>query len=125
MTTTSRAGTSSTCTPKAHVLVAQRWFKKALELDPDYARAYAGLAYCCWFLYTNDHAGTSVNDIIVASAKAVQLDPELAEGHPAQGIALDYLGRYPEAVVEFERAIAIDPNLFEACYFYAFAARQA
>jgi adenylate cyclase len=110
---------------QAHVLVAQRWFKKALELDPGYARAYAGLAYCCWFLYTNDHAGTSVNDIIVASAKAVQLDPELAEGHAAHGIALDYLGRYPEAVVEFERAIAIDPNLFEACYFYAFAARQA
>ena len=110
---------------QAHVLVAQRWFKKALELDPGYARAYAGLAYCCWFLYTNDHAGTSANDIFEASAHAVQLDPELAEGRAAHGIALDYLGRYPEAVVEFERAIAIDPNLFEAHRFYAFAAREA
>ena len=102
---------------QAHVLVAQRWFKKALELDPGYARAYAGLAYCCWFLYTNDHAGTSVNDIFEASANAVQLDPELAEGRAAHGIALDHLGRYPEAVVEFERAIAIDPTLFEASLF--------
>jgi adenylate cyclase len=110
---------------QAHVLVAQRWFKKALELDPGYARAYAGLAYCCWFLYLNDHAGTSVDDIFEASAKAVQLDPDLAEGRAAHGIALHYLGRYPEAVVEFERAIAIDPPLFEAYYFYAIAARDA
>jgi adenylate cyclase len=110
---------------EAHIIVAQRWFKKALELDACYARAYAGLAYCCWFLYTNDHAGTSVNEIFEASAKAVQLDPELAEGRAAHGVALDYLGRYPEAVVEFERAIAIDPNLFEAHYFYGYAAHQA
>jgi adenylate cyclase len=110
---------------EAHVLVAQRWFKKALEIDSSYARAYAGLAYCYWFLYTNDHAGTSVDDIFEASAKAVELDPELAEGHAAHGIALDYLGRYPDAVVEFERAIAIDPNLFEAHYFYGYAAHQA
>jgi adenylate cyclase len=109
---------------QAHILVAQRWFKKALEIDPGYARAYAGLAYCCWYLYTNDHPDTSVNDIFEASSKAVELDPELAEGRAAHGIALDYLGRYPEAVVEFERAIAIDPNLFEAHYFYALAARQ-
>ena len=110
---------------EAHVLIAQRWFRKAAELDPGYARAYAGLAYCAWFLYTNDHADTSVEDIFKASAKSVQLDPELAEGHAAHGIALHYLGRYPEAVVEFERAIAIDPTLFEAYYFYAFAARDA
>ena len=39
-------------------------------------------------------------------------------------MALHYLGRYPEAVVEFERAMALDPNLFEAYYLYAYAARD-
>ena len=44
---------------------------------------------------------------------------------PRYGMALHYLDRYPEAVVEFERAIALDPNLFEAYYLYGFAARDA
>ena len=38
-----------------HVLLGQRMFRKALELDPGYARAYAGVADVAWFLYINDH----------------------------------------------------------------------
>ena len=87
-----------------HVLLAQRMFMKAVELDPGYARAYAGLADAAWFLYINDHEGVTVSDIFVASTKSLELDPDLAEAHASHGIALHYLDRYPEAVVEFERA---------------------
>jgi len=35
-------------------------FKKAVELDPGYARAYAGLAYCAYLLIVNQHEGATV-----------------------------------------------------------------
>jgi adenylate cyclase len=107
-----------------HVLLAQRMFNKALELDPDYARAYAGLADSAWFLYNNQHEGTTVEDIHAASLKALQLDPNLAEAHASYGMALHYRGQNAEALKEFERAIELGPNLFEAHYFYGFAARN-
>ena len=107
-----------------HALLAQRMFGKALELDPGYARAYAGLADVAWFLCINDHEGTTVDDILAASTKALELDPMLAEARASHGTALHYSGRYPEAVVEFERAVAIDPNLFDAYFFYGNAARD-
>ncbi len=104
--------------------LAQRMFNKAVELDPNYARAYAGLADCAWFLYNDQHEGTTVEDIHAASLKALELDPDLAEAHASYGMALHYLDRYAEAVDEFEQAIRLDPNLFEAYYFCGFAARD-
>jgi adenylate cyclase len=100
-------------------------FMKAVEIDPAYARAYAGLADAAFFLYLNDHEGVTVTEIFDASTKALELDPELAEAHASHGIALHFLDRYPEAVVEFERALAIDPNSFWGHYLYAHAARDA
>jgi adenylate cyclase len=109
----------------SHVLLAQRMFKKALELDPGYARAYAGFADAAWFLYHNGHEGMTVSDIHDASMRAIELDPTLADAHASYGMALYHLDRYPEAIVEFERALAIDEDCFEACFFYGYAGREA
>lgn len=107
-----------------HVLLARRMFERAIEADPAYARAHAGLAYCAWFLHINQHESATVADFYAASGKALELDPDLAEAHAAQGMALHYQDRYPEAVAEFERALGLDPNLYEACIFYGMAARD-
>jgi adenylate cyclase len=107
-----------------HVLLAKRMFEKAAELDPGYARAYAGLADCAWFLYFNQHEGATVGDIGKAALKAIELDPLLAEAHASYGMALHLMGRQLEAIAEFDRAIEIDPNLYEAHYFYSMAARD-
>jgi adenylate cyclase len=101
-----------------HVLLAQRLFRKAVELDPVYARAYAGLAYCAWFLFANHHVGATVADILEASTKAMALDPDLAEAHVAHALALHHAGRVQEAASAYEQAIALNPNLFEAFYQY-------
>ena len=60
-----------------------------------------------------------VDGILAMSAKALALDPNLAEAHASRGLALQFGGRHEEAVGEFEQALALDPNLYETNYFYA------
>jgi adenylate cyclase len=107
------------------LLIAQRLFRKAVELDPLYARAYSGMADCAWALFTNHYEGADPQEIMMASTTALRLDPTLAEAHASHGIALHLSGRQAEALVEFEKAIAIDPNLFEAFTLYAYACRDS
>lgn len=104
---------------KLYYVLAKRMFVKAIELDPLYARAYAGLADCDSFLFLHYNADVSTDSILAASARALDLEGGLAEAHASRGLALSLRERYPEAVAEFEQAIAFDPNLFEAHYFYA------
>jgi adenylate cyclase len=94
-------------------------FAKAVELDPLFARAYAGVADCDSFLFLHYNADVSIDGILATSAKALELQGGLAEAHASRGLALSLRERYPEAMAEFDQAIALDPNLFEAHYFYA------
>jgi adenylate cyclase len=94
-------------------------FTRAVELDPLYARAYAGIADCDSFLFLHYNADVSLDGILASSARALELDASLAEAHASRGLALSLRERYEEAMAQFERAIALDPNLFEAHYFCA------
>jgi adenylate cyclase len=103
---------------KANYQLARRMFAKAVELDPLYARAYAGIADCDSFLFLHYHLDAGIDSILATSAKALDMDDKLAEAHASRGLALSLGQRYDEATAEFERAIALDPNSFEAHYFY-------
>jgi adenylate cyclase len=99
--------------------LAREMFNRAIELDPTFARAYAGMSMAAtrlagWFgeLISNE-------DILSCAAKAIELAPELAEAHAAQGEALSGLGKLEESERAFERALQLDPNHFEANLFYA------
>jgi serine/threonine protein kinase/Flp pilus assembly protein TadD len=99
---------------------AQQMFERAIEIDPHYARAYAGIADCCSFLYTYWHASSNtLEQADAASRKALELDPELADAHASRGLAVSLRKDYDEAAKEFETAIRLDPKLFEGYYFYA------
>jgi len=104
---------------KSYYQLARRMFTKAVELDPLYARAYAGIADCDSFLFLHYHVDVAVESILATSARALELDPGLAEAHASRGLALSLAQRYDEAMAEFERAQALDPSLFEAHYFCA------
>jgi non-specific serine/threonine protein kinase len=104
---------------------ARQMFARAIVIDPRYARAYAGVADCCSHLYM--YWGASSDDLKeaeAASRKAVELDPELAEGHVSRGLALQMTKKYEDSEKEFQTAIQLDPKLFEAYYFYARACFQ-
>src|SRR5882724_10118082 len=104
---------------KSYYQLARRMFAKAVELDPLYARAYAGIADCDSFLFLHYHLDVAIEDILATSAKALALENGLAEAHASRGLALSLGQRYEEAMAEFEQAIALDPTSFEAHYFYA------
>ena len=86
-------------------------FHRALELDPDFALAYAGLgdAYAQrqWrFGYPLNWLDSSV----AMSNRALALDENLAEGHKALGLAYEYKGWLRRAGEENQKAIAANPN---------------
>ncbi len=87
-------------------------FERAIEIDPNYAKAYAGVADCCAFLYMYyDGSKANLEGADSASSKALELDPELAETHTSRGFALSLSRQYDEARKEFETAILLDPKL--------------
>jgi TolB-like protein/lipoprotein NlpI len=97
------------------VELALRMFSRAIEIDSNYALAYAGIADCRSFLYMNAHRSDENRDeALAASDKALELDPELAEAHNSKGQALFMCERYDEARQAFERAIQLNPTLFDA-----------
>ena len=104
---------------KSYYQLARRMFAKAVELDPAYARAYAGIADCDSFLFLHYSAPVEIKGIFETSAKALALESGLAEAHASQALALSLEERYEEAMAEFEKSIALDPNSFEGHYFYA------
>jgi len=104
---------------------ARQMFNRAIEIEPEYARAYAGVADACSLLYTYfDARESNLRQADSASLKAIELEPELAEAHVARAIALSMSKRFDEAVPEFEEAIRLDPKLFDATYWFARARRQ-
>ena len=98
---------------------ARKMFEKATELDPFYARAYAGIADCDSFLYLQTQESITIEDILATSARALALDNDLAEAHASCGLALSLAQRDEEAFAEFEKAVRLDRNNFEAHYFFA------
>src|SRR5687767_2090748 len=98
---------------------ARQMFRRAIEIDPEYALAYAGLADSCSLLYMNcDAREQNLNQGNVASRRALELGPDLAEAHLSSGLVHSLSMRFTEAEREFEFAMKLDPKLFEAVYHY-------
>jgi adenylate cyclase len=99
---------------------AVRLYNQAIEQDPNYALAYAGIAdaYSLLFQY-GESTPENARKANEASSKAIELDPDSSEAHASRGMALSLNKRHDEAEKEFETAILLNPALFEAHYFYA------
>lgn len=104
---------------KSSLEFARQMFTRAIEIDPTYALAYAGMADSCSVLYTNfDASESNLNNADTASRRALELGPELPEAHVARGHALSLGGNQREAEAEFETALRINPQFFDAAYMY-------
>lgn len=108
------------------VWYARQMFERAIELDPDYALAYAGVSDSCSLLvhWYGDSSDANVQQADRASQKALELDPESAEAHAARGFALWLMNRHEDSDKEFGAAVRLNPALFEAPYYHARACYQ-
>jgi TolB-like protein/Flp pilus assembly protein TadD len=103
------------------LLAGITYFKKAIENDPAYARAYAGLA---WALVNLAHLGTHrTKDILpqarAAADKALELDPSMDEAHVSRAMILLLEWNWFEAEKEHRLALTLAPNSWEAHRSYA------
>jgi DNA-binding winged helix-turn-helix (wHTH) protein/TolB-like protein len=93
------------------------FYRKAIELDPNYALAYAGLAETYRRLpFGADTPPTEAFEPArVAALRAIELDPTLAEGYAGLGwVKFWYEWDWPGAEKAFRRAIELNPNVWEA-----------
>lgn len=90
--------------------MAEQHFRRAVQLDPQYAAAYAGLAEC-----------GPRGEAKAAALKAVELDPSSGEARTALGfVELFRELDLPAAERELKTAIQLDPNYATAHHWYAF-----
>jgi TolB-like protein/DNA-binding winged helix-turn-helix (wHTH) protein/lipoprotein NlpI len=105
--------------PDESFLRARDYFQQAIQLDPGYAPAYAGLSD--YFTLTEDlPAGEALPKAKEYAQQALKLDPDLPESH----ISLAYIYFYddwnwPAADQEFKRAIALAPGLTQSHRWYS------
>jgi TolB-like protein/Flp pilus assembly protein TadD len=102
---------------KTDMLQAIEYYRKATEIDPSFALAYARIAE----VYGNlpAYAYISPREVVplgnAAVQKALEIDPTLAEAHTFRGFLLAaYEWDWNEAERNFKRALELDPNSADA-----------
>jgi TolB-like protein/thioredoxin-like negative regulator of GroEL len=101
---------------------ARKYFEQALEKDPHYAQAYAGLAD--YYSVLPFYSGSTPDEVFpkakAAVAKALELDDSLAEAHASRAYILTYYDwNWTDAEREFQRALALNPNEATAHHRYS------
>ena len=96
-------------------------FKRAIELDPGYALAYAGLAdsYIIMPWFASIPARETLPQARAAAEKALALDETLAEAHTSMGYILVLEWNWEGATREFKRALALNPGYAVAHHWYS------
>lgn len=104
---------------------ARDMYLRAIELDPAFALAHAGVAEVTAMMATYYPAARADLEAGRASSlRALELDPRLAEAHSAYGAVLFAEGNAREAEAALRRAVELDPRLYEARYILARALFQ-
>jgi TolB-like protein/Tfp pilus assembly protein PilF len=105
---------------EADIKKALEFFQQAIEKDPSYALAYAGVAdsYSVLPNYTNSAPKQYIDKAIPAARRAIELDNSLAEAHAALANAIGADLQLAASEAEFKRAFALNPNYASAHQWY-------
>ncbi|HLG93889.1 MAG TPA: protein kinase [candidate division Zixibacteria bacterium] len=108
---------------KEYIDLAVKMFEKAIELDPDFAEAWAGLGevYTSYSIRRIDFNPEFIKRAERSIKKALELAPDLAEAHRALGRFFSSQRRFTEAAGELGRAIELKPNYADAYYSFGAA----
>jgi len=92
-------------------LQGRQMFEKAVELDPQYAEAYASLGWTYWLEWNFGNVDSQTMERALALAQqALALNDSLPTTHSLLSIVYAHKQQYDQAIAEGERAIALDPN---------------
>ena len=106
---------------------ARQFFAQAVELDPTFARAYAGLSFAHFqnaFLGWKK-PGPEIDRAYDAAGKSLMVDDRDPAAHWAMGRALWLRGNQEQSITELERAVDLSPNFATAHYTLAFVHAQS
>ena len=100
---------------KSYLLLAIDLFQTAIDLDPEYAAAYAGISEAYAMLYeTHDKNPSWLEKAEESSLKALIYDPNSSEAYGALGLAYYNKNSLNEALIAVEKALSFDPDNFFA-----------
>lgn len=104
---------------KVDIEHARQMFRQAIDIDADFALAWAGYADCFSFLVMYADPKPEYRDKArEASTRALELDPQLAEAHASRGLAHLVCEEFDIAEADFKAALELNPRLFEAYYYF-------
>ena len=96
-------------------------FKAAIDSDPNYALAYAGLADC--YALQTEYAGTPPREVMPQARafidRAIAIDPALAEPYATLGLIHHHMWEWAESEKAFKRAIELNPNYATSYHWYS------
>ena len=97
------------------------YFQQAIEIDPNYALAYAGIADAYRSLALGSELNPSENLLKskAAASKAIEIDETLSEGYTSLGATNFWLWDWNAAESNYKRALELDPNSANAHLFYS------
>lgn len=105
---------------------ARQFFTQAVQLDPTFARAWAGLSFTHFQSAFQEWAprGMETEHAFRAAAQSLSMDERSPAAHWAMGRALWLDGRHQPAVEALEQAIELGPSFAQAHYTLAFVQAQ-
>jgi adenylate cyclase len=103
---------------------ARRLYEHALELDPDYARAYASLSWTYLLEYLEgwtDAPKQALERALEVARRGAEVNPASHSNHLALGRVYLYMGKHDTAIQALETALSLNPNDADSYVFLSFA----
>ena len=95
-------------------------FEQAINLDPNFARAHARMAFAYFAAGINENSSANAEKVREIVNKALELDPNLAEAYVSRGFVSGvYDWNFRAAEKDYLRAIELEPNNDTAHWLYA------
>jgi TolB-like protein/Tfp pilus assembly protein PilF len=101
--------------------LAMESFERAVELDPDFALAWVGIAESASLLESHGTLNPDEEIRIMEAAinRALEINPNLGEAYTSQGSLLDELNQTEQAETAYKRAIELSPNYATTYHWYS------